>query len=550
MTTDTSLPMRRAPAGGRSDWMVAGLVARRAARQGALWGLVFGAVIVSSVSGYVSAYPTPVSRARLETSLGTNPGLQALLGPARRISTVGGFTAWRGLGLLMLVGAVWGMLAATRLMRGEEEAGRWEILVAGQTTRRRAAAQALVGLAAGWGALFATTAVVVVAGGQSSDARFSVSASLFFAVSLVASAGVFLAAGAFASQLAGTRRRAAALVAGGFGVAFVVRMVAASASGLRWMRWVSPLGWIDALHPLTGSQPAALFPIVLLTGALAWGTVRLAGARDLGAGVLPEHDRAAPRTRLLGGPAGLAMRLARPVAVGWLMGVGGVGLLMGLVAKAAADSIARSKSIQQTLTRLGVHTGGAEAYLGFAFVFIATLVALVAAGQVSATREEEAEGRLDNLLVRPVDRARWLAGRLGVGATLVVTASVTAGALAYVGAASQASGVSLGRTLEAGLNVAPLALFVLGVGTLIHGAAPRLAPTVGYALVAWSFLLELVGAAIRLNHWLLDTSILHHIKPVPAASPDWTSAGILLAVGMTAAGIGALLLERRDLVSV
>jgi ABC-2 type transport system permease protein len=548
MVTDTSLPVHRAPAGGRSDWLVAGLVARRAARQGALWGLAFGAVIVTSVSGYASAYPTAAARAGLETSLGTNPGLQALLGPARRIGVVAGFTAWRGLGFVMLVGAVWAMLAGTRLVRGEEEAGRWEILLAGQTTRRRAAAQALVGLAAGWGALFATTAMVVVAEGQTSDARFSVSASLFFALALSASAGLFLAAGAFASQLAGTRRQAATMVAGAFGVAFVVRMVAASASGLRWMRWVSPLGWIDTLHPLTGSQPLALVPLAMLIGALAWGTVRLAGARDLGASALPDHERTAPHTRLLGGPTGLAVRLNRPVAVGWLVGLGGVGLLMGLVAKAATASITRSKSVQEALARLGAHTGGAGAYLGFAFVFIATMAALVAAGEVSATREEEAEGRLENLLVRPVGRFGWLAGRVGVAAVLIVTASLAGGVLAFVGAASQGSGVSLGRMLEAGLNVAPPALFVLGIGMLVYGATPRLAPIVAYALVVWSFLLELVGATIRLNHWLLDTSILRHIAPVPAVNPNWTSAGILFALGVAAAGVGAVLLERRDLV--
>ena len=39
-------------------------------------------------------------------------------------------------------------------------------------------------------------------------------------------------------------------------------------------------------------------------------------------------------------------------------------------------------------------------------------MATAAAGQVAATREEEAASRLDNLLVRPVGRGRWLAGRL------------------------------------------------------------------------------------------------------------------------------------------
>jgi ABC-2 type transport system permease protein len=549
MPANATLAARRAPASGSSRWVVAGLVARRAARPGALWGLGFGAVIVLSVSGYATAFSSAASRAHLETSLGSSPALQALLGPARRIGTVGGYTAWRGLGLVMLVGAVWAILAATRLVRGEEEAGRWEILLAGQTTRRHAAAQALVGLATGWAALLATTAVVVVAVGQTSDARFSVSASVFFAVALVASAGVFLAAGAFASQLASTRRQAVIMVAGAFGVAFVVRMVAASVSGLGWLRWASPLGWIDGLHPLTGSQPLALLPLAALTGVLAWATVHLAGIRDLGVGAFPDHERTTPRTRLLGGPSGLAVRLNRPVALGWLVGFGGMGLLMGLVAKAAADSIAQSKSLQLALARAGVHTGGAQAYLGFAFVFIAILGALLAAGQVGATREEEADGHLDNLLARPVSRTRWLAGRVGVAAVLIVTVSLAAGVLAYLGAASQASGVSLARMLEAGFNVIPPALFVLGIGTLIYGATPRLASIVTYGLVAWSFLLELVGATIRLNHWLLDTSVLGHIAAVPAANPNWTSAALLLAAGVTAAGLGAVLLERRDLAS-
>ena len=36
---------------------------------------------------------------------------------------------------LMVLGAVWGLLTSTRLLRGEEDAGRWELLLAGQTTR-------------------------------------------------------------------------------------------------------------------------------------------------------------------------------------------------------------------------------------------------------------------------------------------------------------------------------------------------------------------------------------------------------------------------------
>lgn len=33
------------------------------------------------------------------------------------------------------------------------------------------------------------------------------------------------------------------------------------------------------------------------------------------------------------------------------------------------------------------------------------------------------------------------------------------------------------------------------------------------------------------NRWLLDTSVLHHIQPVPAAQPDWTTAAWLTGLG-------------------
>lgn len=65
-----------------------------------------------------------------------------------------------------------------------------------------------------------------------SSVGFPVSASLFYATATTASAAVFLAVGALASQLAPTRRQANGLEAAVFAVAFLIRMVANSVSGL------------------------------------------------------------------------------------------------------------------------------------------------------------------------------------------------------------------------------------------------------------------------------------------------------------------------------
>ena len=102
-----------------------------------------------------------------------------------------GFTAFKIGMTLILLGAVWGLLTSTRLLRGEEDAGRWELLLAGQTTRRRAAAQALAGLGAGLGVLWALTAILTVGVGLDPSVKIAAGPALYFALAMAATAVIF-----------------------------------------------------------------------------------------------------------------------------------------------------------------------------------------------------------------------------------------------------------------------------------------------------------------------------------------------------------------------
>ena len=255
-----------------------------------------------------------------------------------------------------------------------------------------------------------------------------------------------------------------------------------------------------------------------------------------------------PRTLLLGGQAGLTLRLTRPAVVAWVCVLAVIGLVFGLVAQAAGSALQGSPGLDRVIERLGGSSAGAASYLGFVFVVAAGLVAIAVAGQIAAIRNEEAAGHLDNLLVRPVARARWLVVRLGVGVGLVVGGSVLVGIAAWVGATTQHAGIAFGDLAQAGLNVAPPAVFVLGIGALAYGLWPRGAIGVAYGLVVWSFLVETFAAVVDSNHWLRDTSPLLHITPAPAATPDWTAAAWLIGLGLLAAVVGVATFGRRDLV--
>jgi len=521
--------------------------AKRASRGGVLWGVVFGATIASSATTYVSAFPDAASRAQVAATLEGNRGFAALFGTIQGIDTVAGYTAYKTLYTMIILGAIWGLLVSTRLLRGEEDAGRWELYLSGRTTRGGATAQAAAGLGLGVVVLWLLTGLIAAAAFAEPKVDIGVGAAFFIAAAAGASAAMFVAIGMILGQVAANRHEANLLGAAVMAGSYLTRMVADSAPGLAWLRWVSPFGWIEELRPLTGSHLIAFIPIVAFSVVLVVAAVAIATRRDLGAGAVAGRDAPPPRTLLLGSEAGLTVRLTRPTILAWLAALGVTGLVFGLVAQAAAGSLQTSNGIQQAIERLGGGAAGVAAYLGFVFVFAAGLVAIAVAGQISAARNEEAAGHLDNLLVRPVARWRWLGFRLVVGAALVLVASALVGVTAWIGGAGQHIGVSFPGLVKAGLNVSPPALFFLGVGGLAFGLWPRGAVGLVYALVVWSFLVETFSAIFDSNQWLRDTSPVLHIAPVPAVEPNWGAVAWLVGLGLAAALAGIAAFGRRDL---
>ena len=527
---------------------------KRAVRSGALWGLVFGLYVYDNAFAFDSIAPTAAQRNQLLSTMADNAGLQALLGDAHGITTRGGFTDWRAIGVSALVASVWGMLIATKSLRGEESAGRWEVFLAGRTTARRATGNVLGGLAAGLLAMYLGTAAITALIGVRRDVGIGFGESLYFAAAVVAGAAVFAAVGALASQVMPTRARATGLTAAVFGVAFMLRALGDATQSAHWLVYLSPLGWVEQLRPLSGGEPLWLLPLAGLV-ALAVAATLLLADRDLGASVLADRDRAAPRLRLLRSPAGLAVRLTWPATVSWLAAVAVAGVLYGSFAKSAGRAFASSSMLRRftgSLTHVALRQlqlTGTRVFAGVVFLILMTLVMAYVASAIVRIREDEAEGYLDNLVVRRVSRTRWLGGRVVLVLVVVVAAGLLAGVSLWAGAASQHAGLTFGELVRAGLNGAGPAALLLGIGVLVLGFAPRLTSPVCWGILAWAFLLDMLGSAIKVNHWVMDTSLLYHPALAPAVDPNWRVVGTYLAIGCVAALLGGWRFTRRDLQS-
>jgi ABC-2 type transport system permease protein len=547
----TAGTLRTAPAVAapvdRAAHVVRGFVARRTLRGGLLWGVVIGAYVGSSAFGYTALGATDAERTRVLAGFAANPGLAALVGRPDDITTLAGFVDWRTTGIGALVVAVWGLMTGTRVLRGEEAAGRWELLASSRTTRRGATVDALAGLGVALVAMFAGAAVLTAAVGARPDIGIGVGPALLFALTITLAAATFVGVAALASQLLATRGQAAGLSLGVFGAAFATRAVGDAAPQVSWLSALSPFGWVERVHALGDPRPLWLVPLVALVGALVAGTVALAD-RDVGAAVWGDRDHAPARLGLLGGPMPLAVRLTRASSIAWLVGAAALGALYGSVAGAAAEAFAQSDILQRfgSAFTTQARIEGGKLFAGVVFLVLMTVAMGCAASAAGAMRHDEAQGLVDNLLVRPVGRARWLAGRVALAAVVVVLVPL-AGAVGYLLTARGADGPGTADLLVAGLNAAAPGLLLLGLAVLTLGLAPRATGRVAYGLLAWSFLLEMLASAVDVPEPVRDTSLLHHVALAPAVGVAWVPVAVYLALAALAAAVGVRGFVRRDL---
>jgi ABC-2 type transport system permease protein len=522
------------------------LIARRALTDARVrticFAYLFAAVAYINPVSYRHTYSTLAERIQFAHTFANNKAVVLFYGKAYDLLTVGGYSAWRVGGILAILAAVFGLLAAVRALRAEEDSGRAEVVLAGGVSRTIVYAASLAAIAAQAALLW----IAVVLG--SLLAGLPLGESAYLALAIASVVPVFAGVGAVASQLASTRRIALELGGAMVALAFVLRVVADTSASLAWLRWATPLGWAEELRPFTGAQPIVLLAPLAATMLLLVLAARLQAARDVGVGLLASEDTASPRLLMLSSPTAQALRNEQAGLAVWLTGVGAFALIIGVISK-SISSAGISKQLQREVAKLG--TGSVvtpTGYIGLSFIFFVLVLCLFSCSQVAAARHEESEQRLETLLALPVGRRQWLAGRLALAVGAAVGLALCSGVFGWIGAASQGVGVSLPRMLEAGANCLPAALLFLGLAALAYAVMPPAGAGIAYGLVTVAFLWQLFGSLFGAPAWLVHLTPFAHVGSVPAQPFRVVSAAIMLAIGILAAVAALLAFESRDLI--
>jgi ABC-2 type transport system permease protein len=521
-------------------------LARRAFRDARVrtisYAYLFALIAYAQVVAYRDAYPTLSSRVAFARSFFANKAVRLFYGEPHNLLTVNGYAAWRVGGTLAIFACIFGLLAAVRALRAEEDTGRMELVLASAVGRRTAYFSAIAAIAAGVAILWLAELAGFLLGGLSPGG------SAYLALASTSVVPVYAGIGALACQLAPTRRVALELGGAVAGLLFLVRLVADTVNGLGWLRWGSPLGWAEELRPFTGARPLVLLLPIVASAITIAAAARIAGRRDIGTGILIAHDSAEPRLSLLSSPTMQALRRERASLLVWLGGVGVFAYTLGVLAK-SSSSAGISQNLNREVEKLGAGSiATPSGYLGVTFIFFVLTVSLFACAQIGAARREEADQHLETLLSLPVSRHRWLGGRLVLAVGGAVVISLTTGLLTWAGAQSGGVPISLWKLIEAGANCLPVTLLFLGVAALAYALLPRASGAIAYALITIAFLWDLIGSLLGAPRWLVALTPFEHVGLVPAQPFRTGAAAIMIAIGLLAVLAALAVFRRRDLI--
>lgn len=512
-----------------------------------------GALIVAAATAGMSAivagqYQTTFAgelNASAVRALAGNPAIRILFGPPVALDDPGGFTVWRtGTPVLVLAG-VWALLTATRVTRGEEDAGRWDLLLAGRLRTTDLLVRQLTTLA-GCALLIGTAVAAALLATDTDPAGAAVHAAAILGATLT-----YATAGLLAAQLLPSRPAAAGLTVGLLAAGLLLRMVADGLPWLSWASWLTPFGLAAHAAPYADNRVGPLLVLAAFPMLFATAALMTARRRDIGGAPLAMPTSRRPRTRLLGTRTGFAIRRAIRPTLGWATGIAAYYLLVGALITSILEFLRENPRFADLAATAGF--GGLDTATGFAaamFALVAIPAGLYAATRLTTLAADEKARRWTSLHATPVSRARLVIVEIMVTATGVVLLLVTGGLAVWTGAALTGdTSLPLSDALAGALNTAPVAWLALGAAALALGWLPPAVGAIGALPVAGGFLFDVVARSVAAPTWVVDLAPFAHLAPVPDTPPDWpaTAALTAIAVALTVAGVAGY--NRRDLTS-
>jgi len=526
------------------------------------WGLGLGALMAIVLSAVPSLVNTPEAKqALIDTAKGFNFFWEAV-----DIASPGGYAMWKYGALLAFV-AIWGLLAGSRTLRGEEERGSLDVLLSLPRSRGRVVFEKLAALGVALLLIGLLIGVLTALGGVGAKASFTFGDALLFGLDISLVAAAFAAIALFVSQFTHERGSAAGLTGALFGLAILLnslRLVEPSAENLARLSPVYYFGLSKPLVPSYGTNPGAMLVLAGVTVIFTLAGAALFLLRDVGATIrlAPAVGRASSarsrrlptRDLTLRSVYARSLRMLTFPTLWWGLGIGFFGAVFTALARQTEKDLAGILQGSSGFTGvINALTGGGDiatnaGFLNIIFAELPLVFAIYALIQASNWADDEERGRYELLLATPQSRRRVMLARYGAFVTSMLGIAAVLLAAVVVTAATQSLALDGGRVVEAVFGILPIALVIGSVGYLIAGWVRASAVTgVLGTLLAASFAVEVLSGILKWPDWTQRLSILTLYGSPLIKGLNWGNMLALLAVAAVALLLATWQFARKDI---
>jgi polyether ionophore transport system permease protein len=525
------------------------------------WGIGMGLVILSPMASVNALVTTPQAREALVSLAATfawNADVVA-------VDTIGGYATWK-IGVFIFLITVWPLLAASRMLRGEEDRGSLDVLLSVPRPRVRVA---LEKLAAMWTALIAMGVLIgllAFAGGRKFGGEFSLVDALLFGLNVALVCAVIGGIALLISQFTQERGPAAGWTGGLLLIFIVLDMVHRVVPDTEWISHLSPLYYYNLSKPLVpghGANAAAMLFLLALALALSGTAIWLFARRDVGGTVtLPRWLRLPERQSSRALPvADWSLRSVYARSLGmvaiptiwWTLGIAGFAAWMVFAVQQMESTLSKLLADSPTITNFIKNIGVGDAslnasFLSAMFFFLPLFLMAFAVTQVSGWSADEQEGRLELVLATPQPRFQVVLARFAALSTATIVIGVLT--LAASAGAAAAAGLNLdsGNLAAATLGMIPLGLLVAAIGYLASGWLRTAADTglLSFLLAAW-FFISFIGPELKLPDATLRLSAFYYYGTPLLHGLQLTSVLGVIAVAAAALSLATLRFARKDI---
>lgn len=518
------------------------LIFRRDKIQLLIWVMAIVIITVTIPPAFVELYSTNEQILAIAETM-KNPVMTAMVGPGYGLDnyTIGAMMGHQMLLFTVIAVAVMSIFLVVRHTRGDEEAGRIEMIRSFSVGRLSNLSSIIV-------VSFIVNILLAIITGLGLFAlnieSIDLEGSLLYGVVLGTTGFFFTTITALFVQLSTSSRTVIGYSFAFLGLTYIIRAIGDISSEL--LALISPLGLILRTEVYVNNYwwPVVVMIVISLITALI--ALYLNSVRDLEAGFLASKLGRRKASTFLQGTLGLSLKLLKTVIIGWIVTIFIIGVSYGSLLN-EVESIFENNEMLKQMINLQPGENFSDPFLVMLMVVISMICAIPVLIIILKLRGEEKNNYLENILARSVSRTKMITNFLVISLVMSLIFQITL----IFGLWSTAivvmdNPIALSKVFKIGMLCLPAIWVIVGIAVVIIGWLPKMTGVLWFYLV-YSFFTVYLGSLLQLPKWMMDISIFNHIPSDLVETADFAKIIIMLILTIIMIIIGYIGYKKRDI---